>query len=160
MFKHRGRLFVHPAFQGRLMFRMTAYWAVYHVVLFHLLFLFGLFSQLISASVDAPSVTMLQRYRSFALDHVSIPVCFLVTLPLFLRYTLRFSHRLVGPFIRFRDVMTEMVQGKRVPEITLRRSDLPGDFLDAFNALIKQWNERRPDAPESHADQLELAGTR
>src|SRR5262245_6239331 len=159
MFKHRGRLFVHPAFQGRLMFRMTAYWAVYHVVLFHLLFVFNLFSELISAAVGAPSATILQRYSNFALDHVSIPVCFLVTLPIFLRYTLRFSHRLVGPFIRFRDVMTDMVQGKRVQEITLRRSDLPSDLLAAFNTLIKQWNARSGDAPESHADQLELAET-
>jgi hypothetical protein len=95
---------------------------------------------------------------------MTIPICFLVTLPVIGRDLLKFSHRLVGPLIRFREVMKEMVHGKPVSEVTLRPHDLPTDFLAVFNELVKTWNERLADPahPNPSDNQLELvesAGT-
>jgi hypothetical protein len=142
---HRGRLFVDPKFQGRLLLRLAIYWLVYNVAIWHVLFLFAVFSHVISQTPGQTSYSLVAHYRSFALDHASIPICFVATLPIFARDLIRFSHRLVGPLIRFREVMKDMAAGKTVEEVSLRRADLPSDYLAVFNNLVRVWNERLAD---------------
>jgi hypothetical protein len=157
MNQKRGRLFVDGPFQGRLLIRVIGYWAIYNLALWHLLFLFSVFSKVISPGPSQAPFSLVEQYRVFAIDHVSIPICLLVTLPIFCRDLLRFSHRLVGPLIRFREVMTQMVDGKVVEEVKLRRADLPSDFLTVFNKLVKTWNERLADSATPKAEEeLEL----
>ena len=156
----RGKLFVDPSFQGRLLGRLATYWFLYHVVLWHMLFLFSLVVNALTQG-GGTGRGVLELYREFAVAHVSIIVCFVVTLPLIINDMLKFSHRLVGPFIRFREVMKQMVEGKTISSVTMRPRDLPSDFLAVFNKLLTLWNQRapRPDvtSDESQPELVESA---
>lgn len=141
--KHqRKRLFVDSAFQGRLLVRLVFYWAIYHVALWHLLFSFNMMSAAMNHDPSAPAKSVGTLYREFAVDHTGIIVCFLVMLPILGRDLLKFSHRLAGPLIRFRNTMQQMADGKPVEPVTLRKYDLPSDFLSAFNKMVTTWNAR------------------
>ena len=138
----RSRMFVDSAFQGRLLLRLVLYWALYHVVLWHFLFLFNLLSASMGHDPSAPARSLGTLYREFAVSHSSIVVCFLVTLPILVRDLLKFSHRLAGPLVRFRTTMQQMADGRPVAPVTLRKFDLPSDFLSVFNRMVETWNER------------------
>jgi len=141
--KHqRKRLFVDSAFQGRLLLRLVIYWAIYHVALWHLLFLFNMMAAAMNHDPTAPAKSVDTLYREFAVDHFSIVVCFLVMLPILGRDLLKFSHRFAGPLVRFRNTMQQMVDGRPVEPVTLRKFDLPSDFLGVFNKMVKAWNKR------------------
>ena len=152
----RKRLFVDPAFQGRLLLRLVAYWAVYHVALWHLLFLFTMISSALNHDPSVPAKSMGTLYREFFTDHVSIIICFFVMLPILGRDLLKFSHRLAGPLVRFRNTMQQMIDGKPVQEVTLRKFDLPSEFLNVFNRMVKVWNDRAGQAAEPAAEEKEL----
>ena len=156
---HRRKLFVDSAFQGRLLLRLVFYWAIYHVALWHLLFLFTMISAAMNHDPSAPAKSLGTLYRDFAVDHSSIIVCFLVMLPILGRDLLKFSHRLAGPLIRFRNTMQQMADGKPVAPVTLRKYDLPSHFLSVFNNMVKTWNERVGGhaTPAVEVDEPELA---
>jgi hypothetical protein len=139
---HRKRLFVDSAFQGRLLVRLVCYWAIYHVALWHLLFLFHMMSAAMSHDPIVPAKSIGTLYREFAVHHTGIIVCFLVMLPILGRDLLKFSHRLAGPLVRFRNTMQQMADGKPVEPVTLRKHDLPSHFLSVFNKMVTVWNER------------------
>lgn len=46
-----------------------------------------------------------------------------VLLPIVILSALRFSHRFVGPMIRFRQVLKQLARGEKVPPVVLRRND-------------------------------------
>ncbi len=158
MKQHRRRLFVDPSFQGRLLLRLVMYWAVYHIALWHLMFLFTMVDSVLNHDPTAPATSCGTLYREFAANHISIIVCFFVMLPILGRDLLKFSHRLAGPLVRFRNTMQQMIDGKPVDEVTLRRFDLPSEFLAVFNDMVRKWNERVADspAPAARADEREL----
>ena len=161
--KHmRRRLFVDPAFQGRLLARLVVYWAIYHVALWHLLFLFTMIGASLMHDPASPSKTWGTQYQEFFRDHLSIIICFLVMLPILGRDLLKFSHRLAGPLVRFRNTMQDMIDGKPVEPVTLRKYDLPSQFLSVFNDMIRVWKERSPQASATPAveedKELELVG--
>ena len=137
---NRSKLFVDPGFQGRLLLRLVVYWVVYHVALWHLLFLFTLFSHTMSTESASPPKSLGALYGEFARNNVSIVICFFVMLPILGRDLLRFSHRLAGPLVRFRNTLGEMAQDKPVAPVTLRNFDLPTDFLNTFNSVVTVWN--------------------
>ncbi|HYM99556.1 MAG TPA: hypothetical protein VET25_07420 [Aestuariivirgaceae bacterium] len=139
---HRRRLFVDSAFQGRLLLRLVFYWAIYHVALWHLLFLFNMMSVAMNHDSSVPAKGMGTLYREFAVDHSIIIICFLVMLPILGRDLLKFSHRMAGPLIRFRNTMQQMADGRPVEPVTLRKYDLPSDFLGVFNKMVMAWNNR------------------
>lgn len=165
MKQKRGRLFVDPAFQGRLIGRLAAYWLIYHAILWHLMFLYSLFCNVTGPVTSRATGSLAEQYRDFAVEHFGIVVCVVVTLPIIARDLLRFSHRVAGPLIRFRNVMNQMVLGRRVEQVTMRRQDLPADFLSTFNSLVTTWNNRlAEDSPEPSdtpsQSSLELVETR
>lgn len=142
MQNQRSRLFVDRSFQGRLLLRLVFYWAIYHVALWHSLFLFSMLSAAMNYDPNVPAKGLGVLYREFAAEHFSIIICFLVMLPILGRDLLKFSHRLAGPLIRLRNTMQEMADGNPVELVTLRKFDLPSHFLIAFNNMVKTWNER------------------
>ncbi len=157
MNQQRRRLFVDSAFQGRLLFKLVFYWTAYHVALWHVLFLFRVISSVLNNDPTAPVKSFGTQYQEFTLEHVSVIVCFLVMLPIIARDLLKFSHRFAGPLVRFRNTMQKMADGKSVEPVTLRKYDLPSEFLTVFNRLVSTWNRRlgeNIELREEHEDEL------
>src|SRR5437867_465608 len=151
----RSRLFVDAAFQGRLIFRLVMYWVIYHVALWHAVFLYSLISAAIGYDPAVATKSFGTLYWEFTTQHVAVILCFLAMLPILGRDLLKFSHRLAGPLVRFRNTMEQMAAGKPVQAVTLRRADLPNHFLATFNKLITVWNQRFSQSPAPSLEQEE-----
>jgi hypothetical protein len=139
MFK-RKRLWVDPAFQGRLLARTASYLFLYAVAAFHIAFLFEVLLKSIARGGPAQGVGAL--YVDYLHQQKTLLLTFFLTAPYFLFNLLRFSHRIAGPLYRCRRVMREMAEGKVVPAFKPRKHDLMTELFEAFNALIKTCNER------------------
>lgn len=81
-------------FQTKLTIRIGGYLVIFMVVLFNLLFAWRLW-------VAGPGKITDQLYR-MAVDYLPVWICLLVLVPVMAWDALRFSHRLVGPLVRFR----------------------------------------------------------
>ena len=55
---------------------------------------------------------------------------------------IRFSHRLVGPLVRFRRTMQEVTRGEPVRPIKLREGDHLLDLRDDFNEMLDSLQRR------------------
>jgi hypothetical protein len=64
----------------------------------------------------------------------------LVLLPLVLLDSLRLSHRIAGPMIRFRKAMKSMAADEPTKPVLLRDDDFWSDFADDINQIIEKHN--------------------
>ena len=136
----RKRLWIHGAFQARLLARLVVYLLVLVALVWHACFVFEMLPGLVDsnnlgAGIGGLYLQCLGRQKPLLL-------ALLVTLPAALCDLLRFSHRIAGPLSRCQRVMEEMAAGRPVPEFAPREGDHMPEFFQAFNALIKQWNAR------------------
>ena len=56
--------------------------------------------------------------------------------------TIRFSHKLVGPIVRFRKTMQDIADGKTVRPIKLRDGDYTTEMRDDFNKMLEELQKR------------------
>ena len=141
----RGRLWVDPPFQARLLLRMVFYLVAYTAVIWHVGFAFEAMRRVVT---EGPTRTISELYVDFFWQQVPLLYTFVLLLPALLYNLLKFSHRIAGPLYRCRNVMQEMAAGKPVREFQPRKNDLMRELFAAFNGLIKAWNARegRPGA--------------
>ena len=117
------------AFQTRLFWRILAYLGVYVFVLANLLFIWRLL-------VEGPGNPIEQYFRSFT-EYGPALGCLVVLLPILAWDTIRFSHRLVGPLVRFRRSMQDIANGEAVRPIKLREGDFLIELRDDFNKMLE-----------------------
>lgn len=130
-------------FQTRLFWRILAYLVIYFITLGNLLFIWRLIS-------DGPGNPLEQYFNSF-LDYAP-PLLFLVALlPILAWDALRFTHRLVGPLVRFRRAFQDLAQGKPVHPIKLRAGDFLEELRDDFNQMLETL-QRQGISVLKHAD--------
>lgn len=61
---------------------------------------------------------------------------------LFVYEAIKFSHRLVGPLVRFRKVVKAITAGEELTTIQLRKGDYLQDLKDEFNEMLKVLEAR------------------
>lgn len=138
----RKRVYVSRAIQGRLLIRLGAYFIVYHVLLWHILFV----------THELPfggSGSFADRYAAFFARHAILLVFMAAVLPILLWDMLKFSHRVAGPFVRFEQALKQMTRGEIIKPISLRKGDLVLEFLDVFNEFIAARNGELSSAARS-----------
>jgi hypothetical protein len=134
----RGRLWVDPAFQFRLLIRLGLYFLLYILVVVHVGFAFQTLEDL-AANGARNGVGGL--YLEYLLSQRILLITLVVTAPIIGYSMLKFSHRVAGPLFRCRRVMQQMAEGKAVPQFTARKHDLMRELFEAFNGLIREWND-------------------
>lgn len=67
----------------------------------------------------------------------------LLIMPLVLWRLVALSHRFVGPIVRLRRVMGEVVEGGEPKPITFRRGDYWNELAEHYNALLQRFEEDR-----------------
>jgi hypothetical protein len=135
----RTRLWIAPAFQGRLLLRMAAYLLAQVIFLWHIAFLFHVLSSVITGDGAAGLGGL---YVQTLAQQKSLLIALALLLPVILYDLLRFSHRIAGPLYRCRAVMQQMAAGEPVTEFTPRKGDHLREFFETFNALIRVWNAK------------------
>jgi sensor histidine kinase YesM len=61
---------------------------------------------------------------------------------LFILDAVRFTHRLVGPLVRFRESIKAVAAGKNVDLVILRKEDFLQELKDEFNEMLRALEER------------------
>ena len=135
--KLRKKLYVSKTIQGRILLRVTAYWILYHVVLFHVLFLSS------GLTIDGSYASFFDAYADFFWRNSMLLLCAAAVFPIIFRDMLRMTNRVVGPFIRIERTLKAMTEGRRVEPLTVRKRDLVHEFVTAFNNFIEYWNRER-----------------
>src|SRR5262245_35250472 len=121
----RKKLYINPFIQGTTIRRIVFYWCTYHLVLWHVMLLYRYFQYRGELLAGGAPRTFVDLYGQFTLEHYSMIVCSLAILPLVMWDALAFSHRIVGPLVRFRHCLKLLSKGERVTEVRIRK----GDFL-------------------------------
>jgi hypothetical protein len=130
-------------FQTRLVLRLAAYMALLPLVLLNLLFAWKVAVE----GINNPPEQLLELLR----EYLRLGVCLLAVIPAMLWDAIRFSHRLVGPLIRFRRCAQDIARGEPVRPIKLRDGDYLTEFRDEFNEMLEALQRRgvpvlQPDA--------------
>lgn len=129
----RSRIWIDP-YQSKLFFRVIGYWAVYQFTLWNFLFVWRLLEQ--------GEGNFLVEYWNFFLDFYPMLICFALVVPFFAWDAVKFSHRLVGPVVRFRRCMQAIAVGEPVSPIQLREGDYLVELQDDFNAMLAALQQR------------------
>lgn len=139
----RQRMFVNGLIQGRLLMRAAGYWIVYHVVLWHTLFLYRYLEYRAALAAGAPPKSFSEQYGAFVLDYYPMVICAALVLPILLYDVMWLTHRIAGPLARFENTLKRMERGERVAPVRLRDRDLLMHFQGAFNDFIAHYNSVR-----------------
>lgn len=132
----RKRLFVNRQIQGRLLARTALYWMLYHGVLWMGMFLYRYAEHRGAVLAGAAPRTFSDLYGQFVREHFSMWICAAAILPLVLWDLLKFSHRVVGPLVRFQRTIESLTAGEKVDEVRLRNGDLLFDLQTTFNQYL------------------------
>lgn len=158
----RKRLFVNRQIQGRLLARTALYWMLYHGVLWMGMFLYRYAEHRGAVLAGAPPRPFSDLYGQFVREHFSMWICAVAILPLVLWDLLKFSHRIVGPLVRFQRTIESLTAGKKVDEVRLRNGDLLFDLQATFNQYLTSLRTMESDAelptPSGNAPEQKTEG--
>jgi hypothetical protein len=135
----RGRLWVDPPFQFRLLARLGCYFLLYIFVVIQVGFAFQVMADIAANGVRDGVAGLYLEYLS---KQRVLLITLVVTAPIVIYSMLRFSHRVAGPLYRCRQVMEEMAEGNAVSQFVPRQGDLMRELLESFNGLIREWNDK------------------
>ena len=152
--KLRKKLFVSMPIQGRILAQLVAYWAVYHVVLWHGLFLYRYFQFKADLLTNEFQVPFHEFYSQFVLQHYPVAICAVLLFPIVFWDTLKISHRVAGPLVRFRNEFRRLARGERVQPVELRNGDLLTEFSIAFNEFVESMEKRGWKFPDQEVSEL------
>lgn len=131
----RRKYFVDPAVQGAVVRQAVYYWLCGSIVFLLFISLYRLIPNALINGWDGQQVW-------YHLGPLAISSA--VFLPFVLYRAIRFSHRFVGPMVRFRQVLDQLANGEPVPPIKLRDNDYWKDFAQQLNEVSARLAERQP----------------
>jgi hypothetical protein len=143
----RGSLFVDPVVQGRLAWKVIAYWFFCLLALELFVACWMLWVYRVDSAVDLARLVMHVCAIPFAAS--------LLLLPVVVIDSLRFSHRFTGPMVRFRRAIKELADGENVEPLAIRDGDFWNDYAADFNRLAVRIQELEQALANAPADQQE-----
>jgi sensor histidine kinase YesM len=133
MAEERKKVWVDP-FQTRLTLRISGYLVVFFIVFSNLLFAWKLWEE----GPINPWAQFVETLRA----NMPVFVLLLLLVPVMAWDTIRFTHRLVGPLVRFRKTMQDLAAGQPVRPIKLREGDSLTEMRDDFNKMLEELQKR------------------
>jgi hypothetical protein len=121
-------------FQTKLTLRIGTYLVLFLIVLSNFLFAWRLLE-------EGPG-DLLEQYLRMLRDYLPVGICLVVLVPVMAWDAIRFSHRIVGPLVRFRHTMQAVGNGEAVRPIKLRKGDYLNDLRDDFNQMLEGLQRR------------------
>jgi hypothetical protein len=135
-------------FQTRLFLRIGAYWLIYQLTVWNFLFI----ARLLQDGAGNP----LQELGQLLSDHWPTLVCFVVIVPVLAWDAVKFTHRLVGPLVRFQKAIQTITDGQEVAPVQIRQGDFLVEMQDDFNHMLETLRQQgvavAPNPKEAAAD--------
>ncbi len=129
MAEERKKLWVDP-FQTKLTLRIAGYLVVFFIVFANFLFAWKMWEE---GPID-PWRQFVETLQA----NMHVFALLLVLVPVMAWDTIRFTHRLVGPLVRFRKTMQDLAAGQPVRPIKLREGDSLTEMRDDFNKMLEE----------------------
>ncbi|HEY2760960.1 MAG TPA: hypothetical protein VGI75_09455 [Pirellulales bacterium] len=127
----RRQLFVDPAVQGKLMFRVAAYWLLSLTITGLLLLDWRM--------VIDPGKPFYSHFREMWYWYSPVAgIATLILLPITLLDCVRLSNQFVGPVFRLRRELRKLGTWEDVQSIRFREGDFWREFADEFNAVAER----------------------
>lgn len=142
----RKRLFVNREIQGRLLARTSLYWVLYHAVLWMAMFFYRYAEHRGAVMAGAEPRSFADLYGQFVHEHHAMWFCSFAILPIVLWDLLKFSHRVVGPLVRFQRTLESLTAGETIQEVRLRHGDLLFDLQTTFNQYLASLRTLQADS--------------
>ena len=142
----RKKLFVNREIQGRLLARTTLYWVLYHAVLWMAMFFYRYAEHRGAVMAGAEPRSFSDLYGQFLHEHHALWFCAFAILPIVLWDLLKFSHRVVGPLVRFQHSLESLTAGETIHEVRLRNGDLLFDLQTTFNQYLASLRTLQSDS--------------
>lgn len=141
--KQRKKVWI-DRFQTKLTLRIGSYLVLFLIVLINFVFGWRLWVE--------GSGNLAEQFARMVWDYLPVVICLLVLVPVMAWDAIRFTHRIVGPLVRFRRAMQEITRGEAVRPIKLRQGDYLNDLRDDFNLMLEALQRRgvpvlRPNDP-------------
>ncbi len=155
----RGKIFLKGTLQGRLVKRMAAYWALYHVVLWHGMFFLSYLEYRAALVEGEPETPFIDLYATFAWKYRSLALCAVAACPIILWDLVRMTHRVVGPLVRLEGTLVRMAHGETVRQLKFRDGDYVDGLEAAFNLYLASLNRRQAAAALPAASAGGVPGT-
>ena len=141
MHEERKKVWIDP-FQTMLTQRIAGYLVVFFIVFCNFLFAWKM--------IEEGPVNPWQQFLQVIQENIPVIICLSLLVPVMAWDSIRFSHRLVGPLVRFRKACQELADGKPVRPVKLRE----GDYLTQVRRL--QQDARR--TPETRRTRDQACG--
>jgi hypothetical protein len=132
----RKKVLVNRRVQGRVLLRVLWLWALYHVILWHMMLFFRFVqysAELLTGGAPRPFSDISAEFFE---NHYLMLVCAVIVLPYLVWDVLKVTHRFVGPLVQFQRCLASLARGEQVAEVKLRQGDFLGELRDSFNEFL------------------------
>ncbi len=126
----REKIFVGSPIQVALVKRAILYWAAFTVFVAVLLAAIHSFAR--------PDQGPWAHFLNVLLHHWPILLLSVAMLPLVIYDSIRFSHRLAGPMLRFHQELERHSQGEEIRPLHFRQNDFWKDLAEQINLLVNR----------------------
>jgi methyl-accepting chemotaxis protein len=133
MAEERKKVWIDP-FQTRLTLRIAAYLFVFLFVFCNLLFAWKMWSE---GPIDPAG-----QFIATLKENAPAFILLVVLVPVMAWDTIKFSHRLVGPLVRFRQTIQAIARGEAVRPVKLREGDHLTEMRDEFNHMLEELQKQ------------------
>ena len=142
------KLLVNAPLQKRLLWPVVGILAAYHVVLWHILFLFHLMAYQVDVLNGEKELSLASAYVDYCVESVPMFLAVCAVLPLFARIAIKHTHRLADPLASVTNALSEIRDGKRVEPISFQKKDLLDEFQAEFNEFLEWYNLKHGVTPD------------
>jgi hypothetical protein len=142
----RKRIYLPGTFQGKFARRLALYWILYHVAMWHCLFLLDYITSQPMLATAGPPKSLSALYLSFARQNWTLVMWAIAIGPVVVWQFIQLSHRVAGPMVRLERTLLRMAEGETVRELKFREGDLASSLESAFNAYLASLEARKPSA--------------
>ena len=131
--ERRRKYFIEPKVQGAILRQAACYWLFGSLTYTLVVCIYRIVPYWLSGeAVDSGTIWY----------HLApMVVSSTVLLPIVMFSAVRFSHRFVGPMVRFRRILRQLSEGEPVPSVELRRNDFWRDVANELNRVSARLSE-------------------
>jgi hypothetical protein len=121
--------FVDSGVQGALVKRILMHWISFFAIT-------AVCFVMLHSLLGNPDIPFMERISSTVSEFSLLGILMLATLPAFVLDTIRFSNRFVGPIMRLRRAMRELLDKGHTDPLKFRGEDFWKEVADDFNQVM------------------------
>lgn len=133
----RTKLYIDRKVQGAILRRLILHWGYFFAAALLTISVMHFFY----TAPDRPQDSFVDYVRMALNQHMIMFVVLLTLIPIFLRDTLKLTHRFVGPIVRIRHALKELADGGMIEPIKFRKGDYWEELAEMMNTVAKRIND-------------------